>query len=142
MRELTAAAVVAVLGLVTARPVGATEDLGRQVYADRCTACHGVDGYGDGPVAASLDPRPQNFHDATFWKTHTLDDLRTIVRDGRPGTLMQAFGGVLSGAEIDAVVRHLTTFRPKEGSANATRGDGAAPGARPGEDTPGGARRR
>jgi mono/diheme cytochrome c family protein len=78
----------------------------------RCAPCHGAEGGGDGPAAASIDPKPRNFHDAAFWRGRTAEQLRLIVRQGKPGTLMPPFEGVLSPAEIDDVVGHLESFRP------------------------------
>jgi high-affinity iron transporter len=33
------------------------------LYQSQCSACHGPQGQGDGPAAASLDPSPSNFHE-------------------------------------------------------------------------------
>lgn len=136
MREVVLCVLVA--GLAGAAT--ASDDVGARLYAERCVACHGQGGRGDGPVAAALQPPPRNFRDAGFWRTRTLAELETVVRDGRPGTLMQAFGSVLSESEIEAVVRHLTTFRP-DGN-DATGGDGEASGAGTREDASGGPDRR
>jgi mono/diheme cytochrome c family protein len=38
--------------------------------------------------------------------------LHLAVKEGRPGTLMPPFEGVVSDAEIDDVVGYLQTFRP------------------------------
>jgi mono/diheme cytochrome c family protein len=132
-----AARAALVAALVLAGAAGA-EDLGRRIYHERCTACHGEDGRGDGPVAAALQPPPRNFRDPTFWAARNLADVRRAVRDGRPGTLMQAFGTVLSDAEIEAVVRYLTTFRPAEAAGHATGRDGEVSGAGAREDAAGG----
>jgi mono/diheme cytochrome c family protein len=35
-----------------------------------------------------------------------------MVANGKPGTMMAPFAGVLTDAEIDAVVRHLQEFDP------------------------------
>lgn len=124
---------VAVLAMAVA--AGAAEPgPGTRLYAERCTACHGADGRGDGPVAAGLQPPPRNFRDATFWSARSLDDIRAVIREGRPGTLMPPFAGVFSDEEIDAVARHLTSFRPVTGDDDATRGDGEASGGGPRED--------
>jgi len=88
---------------------------GKEIYTIRCAPCHGAEGGGDGPAAAMLDPKPRNFRDAQFWKTRTVQQLRLVVKHGRPGTLMAAFDGVLSDAEIDDVVAYLgDTFKPHE----------------------------
>ena len=85
---------------------------GARVYAERCSSCHGEQGNGDGPTAPALVPRPRNFHDAAFWREHTVDQLRATVKKGKPGTMMPGFDGVLSDDEIDAVVRFVQHFDP------------------------------
>jgi mono/diheme cytochrome c family protein len=85
---------------------------GQLVYETRCAPCHGAGGGGDGPAAAALDPKPRNFHDPAFWKGRTREQLRLVVEQGRPGTLMAPFAGVLAPAEIDDVVAYLEGFRP------------------------------
>ena len=85
----------------------AAEPDGAKVYAERCSGCHGDTGGGDGPAAAALVPRPKNFHELG---EKSVDELRAIGKKGKPGTLMQPFDGVLSDAEIDAVVRHVQHF--------------------------------
>jgi high-affinity iron transporter len=97
--------------LVLAAPAVA-EDRGRTIYATRCSPCHGMDGRGDGPGAAALDPKPRNFRDPEFWKTRTPAQIREVVLKGKPGTLMAPFEGALSDEEIDAVIHYLETFRP------------------------------
>jgi cytochrome c553 len=90
---------------------GAAAD-GAAVYEIRCAPCHGAGGAGDGPAAAAIVPKPRNFRDPGFWRARTRTQLRLTVEQGRPGTLMSPFKGVLSDEEIDAVVRHVESFRP------------------------------
>ena len=85
---------------------------GETVYETRCAPCHGSDGGGNGPAAAALVPKPRNLRDPTFWSGRTAQQLRLVVRDGRPGTMMAPFAGVLTDAQIDDVVAYLQTFRP------------------------------
>ena len=99
-------------GVVAARADSSESDAGRVVYEQRCAACHGASGAGDGPAAAAMEPHPRNLRDADFWRGRTVSQLRQVVRDGKPGTLMAPFGGALSDAEIDAVVAFLQSFRP------------------------------
>jgi high-affinity iron transporter len=112
-----ARAVAVVLAAVT---VAGAEQTGRptgeRVYLERCSACHGEHGDGNGPAAAALDPRPQNFRDAAFWRDRSTAQLKQVVRQGKPGTLMAPFEGVLSDEEIDAVVAYLAQFRPAAGA--------------------------
>ena len=71
---------------------------GKATYELRCAPCHGSEGRGDGPVASGLSPPPRNFRDGEFWKSRTPETLRAVVKQGRPGTLMAGFAGVLSHA--------------------------------------------
>jgi len=110
------AALHVVLGtlLLTTAAGAADAGKGKATYELRCAPCHGTEGRGDGPVASGLSPPPRNFHDAEFWKARTPEALRTVVKQGRPGTLMAGFAGVLSDQEIDDVIAHLESFRPAE----------------------------
>jgi high-affinity iron transporter len=121
-RELRASALAALF--LASLPVRAADHaLGRQVFVDRCAACHGDQGFGDGPAANAIEPRPRNFHDPEFWKGRTAEALRAVVAHGKgPASMMPAFEGVLSDAQIDAVVEYLESFRP-------AAGDGHPPGA-------------
>src|SRR5437870_4393802 len=44
----------------------------KDIFAQRCTLCHGADGKGDGPTAAALNPKPRNYTDAT-WQASVTD---------------------------------------------------------------------
>ena len=103
--------------LAAAMARAADPDPGARLYAERCSGCHGDDGKGDGPAADALVPRPRNFRDAAFWHDRTTAQLVTIVKKGKPGTMMPPFEGVLSDAEIDAVVRSLARFDPSHQAA-------------------------
>jgi|RhiMetdeSRZDD1v2_1073273.scaffolds.fasta_scaffold769810_2 high-affinity iron transporter len=84
---------------------------GQSVYDLRCAPCHGTDGGGDGPAAVAITPKPRNFHDPAFWNGRTADQLRLVVKQGKTGTLMPPFEGILSDAEIADVVTYVQHFR-------------------------------
>jgi len=110
-RRRAAAAALALSGLLGA-PAHAADApdagaKGKEIYEIRCAPCHGAEGRGDGPAAAAITPPPRNFRDPAFWRGRTAGQLRLVVQQGRPGTLMAPFAGVLSDAEIDAVVAYL-----------------------------------
>jgi len=95
-------------------------DVGARVYAERCSGCHGDDGRGDGPAAAALVPKPRNLRDASFWHDRSAASIATVVRKGKPGTMMAPFEGTLTDAEIDAVVEYLRRFDPSSSNGRAT----------------------
>lgn len=55
-----------------------------QIFAGRCTPCHGANGAGDGVAAAALTPRPRNFHDAAWQASVSDPHIETIIRLGGP----------------------------------------------------------
>jgi mono/diheme cytochrome c family protein len=109
---MRSALAIAVLVACAATVRAAESDPGARLYVERCSPCHGDDGKGDGPGAAALVPRPKNFREPVFWQDRTANDLKAVVRKGKVGTMMPPFAGVLSDAEIDAVVRYLGRFDP------------------------------
>jgi len=53
-----------------------------EIFASRCTPCHGPKGRGDGPASAGLTPKPRNFTDPT-WQTKVTDEhIEKIVLYG------------------------------------------------------------
>ena len=74
----------------------------RQLYAQNCAGCHGVDGRGGLTVALGNPVYLTIADDAT---------IRRITADGVPGTAMPGFGqragGFLTDAQIDIIVRGI-----------------------------------
>jgi DMSO reductase family type II enzyme heme b subunit len=93
---------------------------GEAVYRERCAFCHGDNGDGKGPVAKYLDPRPRDFTTSQFkFRTTASGELPlrenviNVVIKGVRGTAMPRWEGILSQAEIEAVVDYvLETFVP------------------------------
>lgn len=54
----------------------------QQIFATRCAGCHGPKGKGDGPIAASLTPRPRDYSDAAWQKATTDDALKAVIAQG------------------------------------------------------------
>jgi len=67
------------------------EEMGRAVFDTNCAACHGKDGAGD------LGP---NLRNNSFVQSKTVDELVQFVLDGRKGTAMDGFDGVIGEEEI------------------------------------------
>ncbi len=64
---------------------------GKTLYAQRCAACHGAEGRGDGPAARGLEPAPSNFHDAERMAQRSAYGLYNTITLGVEGTSMAAF---------------------------------------------------
>lgn len=75
---------------------GSTPDRARgaALYAAQCSACHGATGAGDGPAAASLDPRPVAFTDHARAIQRSPLALYQVISQGLSGTAMPSFAGL------------------------------------------------
>lgn len=65
---------------------------GAALYAEQCSGCHGDTGAGDGPNAASLNPKPVAFADATRARQRSTFGLYQVIGQGLDGTAMASFG--------------------------------------------------
>ncbi len=50
-----------------------------------CVMCHGPDGTGNGPAAASLNPKPRNYTDPAWQASVTDDQIKDIILKGGAG---------------------------------------------------------
>lgn len=68
---------------VTTSAAGVDLASANTVYQERCSACHGPRGRGDGPGAAALTPKPRNYTDAS-WQASVTDEQikKTILLGG------------------------------------------------------------
>lgn len=82
---------------------------GAALYAENCAACHGAEGRGDGPMAATLDPRPTDFGDVGRYRERTLYGLYSTITHGLEGTAMQSWGS-LPEADRWALAFHVGGF--------------------------------
>ena len=112
---LRAALLAAALALVPVAPARAGDtQKGQALYAGRCLFCHGAGGKGDGPAGAALKPPPTNFTSADYWKTATIETMKNVISNGKPGTAMLAFKSSLSPEQLDDLVAYLHTFKPAQ----------------------------
>ena len=91
-------------------PLGAdAAAAGADVFKSYCSSCHGEGGRGDGVAGSSLTPPPANLvefapkvgDDYLFWR----------VSQGKEGTAMVAWGGVLTEEQIWQVVAFVRTLK-------------------------------
>lgn len=55
---------------------------GKTVFAKSCELCHGAAGKGDGSMAASLEPRPQDLTDRAVMAKRSDWEIYLVIRDG------------------------------------------------------------
>lgn len=65
-----------------AGPSAADLKQAEELFAGRCTPCHGPQGRGDGPASAGLTPKPRNFTDAAWQGKVTDEHIEKIVLYG------------------------------------------------------------
>jgi mono/diheme cytochrome c family protein len=95
---------------------------GSELFRRNCVQCHGDLGHGDGPAAATLNPRPRNFTSPDGWKRGPdLPSIFTTLTEGVTGSSMASFD-YLSKADRMALahyVQALGTFSHGTGSPEA-----------------------
>lgn len=91
-------------------PLGADAAVkGAEVFKNNCEMCHGSQGHGDGPAGQALDPKPRNLAEL---QTKAGDDfLFWRIREGKPGTSMVAWKGILTDEQIWQVISFLHTLK-------------------------------
>jgi len=103
----------AALAPVPAEYAGSTNPLGAdtaaEVFRTNCEMCHGPQGHGDGPAGQSLEPKPRNL--ASIQAAAGDDFLFWRIREGKPGTSMVAWKGILTDEQIWQAVSFIRTLK-------------------------------
>jgi mono/diheme cytochrome c family protein len=95
---------------------------GAPLYATYCASCHGPKGCGDGPLSATLNPKPAKHCDGNVMNAEPTEKLFKIVKEGGASVgkspLMAPWGGTLTDAQIHDVVAFVRTLAvpPYKGS--------------------------
>jgi mono/diheme cytochrome c family protein len=98
-------------------------DQARAMFDTLCATCHGADGTGNGPAAASLNPKPRNYTDAAWQASVTDEDLKKTILLGGQGVgkspMMPGQPQLKEQPEVlDELIKIIRGFR-KDGSAAA-----------------------
>lgn len=79
---------------------------GADLYKARCASCHAADGSGNSPVGKKMGLRDLGSAEV---QAQSDAELKTITMEGKGK--MPAYKGKLSDAEVDAIVKHMRTFK-------------------------------
>jgi len=90
--------------------VRASAEVGAKIYAERCVACHGPAGDGDGEQAAQLPNPPAKFSDAAVARAASPQRWFDIITNGRLENFMPPFGQSTTVAERWHLVAFLYTL--------------------------------
>jgi mono/diheme cytochrome c family protein len=85
---------------------------GKVLYLHHCAECHGIEGYGDGPVANQLSPPPRVLRNSRWQRAQSDEVLTTMIEKGRKGTAMPPFAALFSERELALLVQYLRGFTP------------------------------
>lgn len=84
---------------------------GSRVYRRLCSQCHGITGNGQGNAGEWMHPFPRDFRLGQFkiaahGSRPSPGEIRRILREGVPGTRMQAYD-LISDADLNAVAAYV-----------------------------------
>lgn len=86
--------------------------LGKKMYQQNCTSCHGTNGNGRGPASRAIltGPKPRNFNTEEFRYGRTPAQVFTTITNGSPGSAMPPWGN-LSVKERWALAHFVLSLR-------------------------------
>lgn len=82
---------------------------GAEIFQANCELCHGPQGHGDGVAGQALQPKPKDL--AQLQATAGDDYLFWRIHDGKPGTAMVAWNGILTDDQIWQAVAFIRTLK-------------------------------
>lgn len=86
---------------------------GQALFMEKCAPCHGETGVGDGPIGATLNPRPADLRQHAIPGVHTDAQLFEWITNGFPGSQMPAFRAALSDTDRWNLVNFIRTLAPE-----------------------------
>ena len=103
--------------------IAASEKRGASLYAIYCASCHGIEGHGDGPAAAALNPTPARHTDTAYMDSLSDDHLFLVVQKGGTAVgksaMMTASEGLLTDEQIWDVVAFMRKLAAPDATASS-----------------------
>ena len=89
-------------------PVTGNPQMGKRIYDDNCTICHGPGGKGEGTITKVYDMEPADHTDAGSMNRMSNEKIRSIIVNGSKGAkLMPGWKGIMSDKEIEDVISYI-----------------------------------
>lgn len=93
--------------------LSATERRGETLYQQNCAFCHAADGTARNWIGSFMEPHPRDLTSTEAMSGMTGTRLRTVIREGLPGTSMPAWKSVLSDQQVEDVIAYVgRAFHP------------------------------
>ncbi|GJM16588.1 MAG: hypothetical protein DHS20C13_19150 [Thermodesulfobacteriota bacterium] len=92
--------------------------VGKELYANNCSQCHGMTGEGDGSLAQGLNPPPTILVDTDFYSGLSAFKVHNTMTFGIAGTAMPAFPQISNDKKWD-VAFYVMSLGATEGNANS-----------------------
>ncbi len=84
---------------------------GKKIFLNNCTACHGVNGDGDGPAAKAINgAKPRDFTTGIFKYGRSESEIFNTITKGISGTAMPPWNS-LSQSDRKSVVKYILTLK-------------------------------
>lgn len=81
---------------------------GAQLYKKSCSACHGIDGKGNGPMTRVIKMKPADHTDAARMSKHSNAQLARVIKDGSTdASLMPGWDKLLDDDDIEDLVSYI-----------------------------------
>lgn len=93
------------LVLVSSVGIASAEGAGKNIFASKCSICHGPDGSGKTSMGKALNIA--DLHSATVQKMSDAD-LKNVITNGK--NKMPAFKGKLTDAQMGDVLAYIRTL--------------------------------
>ena len=89
------------------------ERRGETLFQKNCAFCHAADGTARNWIGSFMEPHPRDLTKSPVMNSMTRARLKTVIREGLPGTSMPAWKSVLSEQQVEDVVAYVgRAFHP------------------------------
>ena len=89
------------------------EHRGETLFQQNCAFCHAADGTARNWIGSFMEPHPRDLTKSAAMENMTRTHLRTVIREGLPGTSMPAWKSVLSEQQVEDIIAYVArAFHP------------------------------
>jgi cytochrome c oxidase cbb3-type subunit 3 len=91
----------------------APEARGETLFQQNCSFCHAADGTARNWIGSFMEPHPRDLTKSAAMDSMTSTRLKSVIREGLPGTSMPAWKSVLADQDVEDVIAYVArAFHP------------------------------